>query len=61
VLELTFGAAGGAEPLTLTVADLTYGLPPEGADLLEARPVNAVPSQDGDVSVVMNEVTLPTP
>ncbi|HLU82936.1 MAG TPA: hypothetical protein VKZ43_05995, partial [Trueperaceae bacterium] len=35
------------------------GLPPEGALLTAARPATSVPSQDGDVSVVMNSITVP--
>jgi len=35
------------------------GLPATGAQLVAARPVTAVPSQDGDVSVVSNVVSVP--
>ncbi|HZJ09178.1 MAG TPA: M28 family peptidase, partial [Trueperaceae bacterium] len=52
---------GNSAPLAVMVGDLSYGLPPAGAALQEARPESAVPSQDGDVSVVMNSVTIPSP
>ena len=37
------------------------GLPPGGTELQAARPATAVPSQDGDVSVVLNLVSVPVP
>ena len=45
-------------PLTLTVADLSYGLPAEGVALQDARPENAAPGHDGDVTVMINELTV---
>jgi hypothetical protein len=42
----------------LLIADMTRGLPPEGEALLQARPNTAVPSQDGDVTLIANEVVV---
>lgn len=56
-LELALHLGGGG-PLRAIVADTTFGLPPAGAALVGARPRTAVPSQDGDVSVVAVTVDL---
>ena len=55
--------------LTLTLADDTpldavlgedhFGLPPEGARLLAARPITAVPSQNGDGVLLINHLHIP--
>jgi hypothetical protein len=42
----------GEGPLPVIVADQSPGLPPEGARLVAARPATAVPSGDGDVTLV---------
>ena len=38
--------------------DRSYGLPPDGAFLLKARPLTATPSQDGDLTIVSRSVEL---
>jgi hypothetical protein len=40
------------------VVDQTFRLPPEGNFLLNARPLTAAPSQDGDVTFVVRRVEL---
>lgn len=47
------------EPATIAVADRLRELPPSGARLRQARPPNAVPAHDGDVSIVFAVVELP--
>jgi hypothetical protein len=42
----------GETPVPVVVADQSPGLPPEGARLVAARPATAVPSGDGDVTLV---------
>lgn len=54
-LELTLR---GAAPVEAVVLDVAPGLPPGGAALQAARPPDAVPSQEGDVSVVSARATL---
>jgi hypothetical protein len=55
----------GAEGLEvhLRLVDRRSGLPPEGADLLGARPPEFVPAHDGDGVLVAAELklTLPPP
>jgi hypothetical protein len=55
VLELVLDGAG---PVEATVLDQSPGLPPGGAALQAARPADAVPSQEGDVTIVTAHVTL---
>lgn len=45
--------------LQFIIAAHSFGLPEIGAPLQAARPSTAVPSQDGDVSVVFARVTVP--
>src|SRR5262249_426025 len=47
------------DSLKLLVAELRYGLPPDGQKLLAARPKTAVASQNGDTTVLINSVTVP--
>ncbi len=54
-VEFEFVTSGG---LRLSLAAVDYGLPPEGAALLAARPATAVPSQRGDVSVRLTRLTI---
>lgn len=54
-VELTLPSAAGVEVL---VTDHGFGLPPEAAPLLRARPESAVPSQLGDLTVVSRRVRL---
>ena len=56
-LELTLEVAAG-QAFDVHVADLTPGLPAEGATLLAARPATAVPVHDGDMTVVTNLVRI---
>jgi hypothetical protein len=46
----------GNTPVALLIADATSGLPSGGDVLLQARPNSAVPSQDGDVTLIANEI-----
>jgi MFS family permease len=55
-IVLTFA---GSPPKTVTLVEQRYGLPPDAAPLLQARPDWAVPSQMGDVSAVMEDVNVP--
>jgi hypothetical protein len=48
----------GNAPFALLIVDATPGLPPEGNTLLQARPTTAVPSQDGDVTLIANEILV---
>jgi hypothetical protein len=56
-VELTFTLPVG-KPVTVTVVDHSYGLPDEGAFLVKARPLTAVPSGEGDVTVLSRRVQL---
>jgi Peptidase family M28 len=55
---LVLGDAGDARPLDWHVYDLSSGLPPSGEALLRARPASAVPSQDGDTTLIARKVRL---
>jgi hypothetical protein len=46
------------KPLEVYAVDASYGLPPEGRFLLDARPLTAAPSQEGDVTIVSRRVQL---
>ena len=48
-----------ADAVDLFITDRTPGLPPAGADLLAARPKTAVPSHDGDGTLIVDRVSLP--
>jgi hypothetical protein len=54
-IEMVLGATGA---LDWYVADSSSGLPPAGAALLAARPSNAVPQHDGDVTIVARRVRI---
>lgn len=56
-VEMGFTLPSG-KPLQLYVVDASYGLPPEGQFLLNSRPLTAVPSQDGDVTLISRGVQL---
>jgi len=45
-------------PVTVTVVDNSYGLPESGKFLINARPLTATPSGEGDVTVVSRRVQL---
>ena len=55
-LELHLGVS---DAFDLGITAQRSGLPDEGGALLVARPATAVPSQDGDVSMVLNVVRVP--
>ena len=50
-VELIFSLPVG-KAVKVSVADQSFGLPPEGAFLANARPLTAAPSQSGDVTIV---------
>jgi hypothetical protein len=56
-VELRFTLPGG-KPVEVYAVDETYGVPTEGLFLQKARPLTAIPSQDGDVTVVSRRVQL---
>ncbi|HUO33565.1 MAG TPA: M28 family peptidase [Candidatus Acidoferrum sp.] len=56
-VELTFELPVG-KPVEVWVADRNYGLPPDGAFLLKARPLAATQSDEGDLTVVTRRVEL---
>jgi hypothetical protein len=49
---------GGSEKVEAYLLDWSYGLPPQGQALLEARPPEAVPKHRGDGWVVTRKVTF---
>jgi len=66
LMTCTTGAEGvtyelelsGAEPVQAYAWDQVFALPPGGAPIASARPANAVPFQVGDVTTVIQPVTL---
>lgn len=56
-VEISFTLPAG-KPVEVYALDETYGVPIEGLFLLKARPLTAIPSQDGDVTVVSRRVQL---
>lgn len=49
---------GASQPLDWYVFDRSYGLPPAGQALAAARPKDAVPFQDGDMTIVSRKVRI---
>jgi hypothetical protein len=49
---------GSSEPFEVFLVDYSTGLPPAGARLIQARPKQAAPSGEGDVSLVANRVLI---
>lgn len=49
---------GSRKAITLTLIEDRYGAPPFAAKLLAARPKNAIPSQNGDVVVLVNTINI---
>jgi hypothetical protein len=45
-------------PVEAVLLDMSEGLPPTGASLLEARPDHTVPRQEGDTTIVSRRLTL---
>jgi peptidase M28-like protein len=56
-VQMTFTLPAG-KPLQVYVVDVSYGLPVEGKFLLDSRPLTAVPSQDGDLTIFSRGVQL---
>jgi len=56
-VEFSFDAAGRS-PVAVQVFDQSYTFPEEGQSLQQARPSNAISSQDGDLTVVHRTVSL---
>lgn len=56
-VDMTFMLPMG-KPVTVVVVDHSYGLPDDGTFLTNARPLTAVPSDEGDVTVLSRRVQL---
>jgi hypothetical protein len=56
-VEISFTVPLG-KPVEVSAADESYSLPRDGAFLVNARPLTATPSQDGDVTIVTRRVQL---
>ncbi|HEY6467759.1 MAG TPA: M28 family peptidase [Candidatus Acidoferrales bacterium] len=56
-VEMSFMLPMG-KPVTVIVVDHSYGLPDDGTFLTNARPLTAVPSGDGDLTVLSRRVQL---
>jgi hypothetical protein len=54
-VELTLASA---KPVKLQLAEVRYGLPKDAAKLIAARPANAIPSQNGDTTVLLNAIEV---
>jgi hypothetical protein len=54
-VEVSFSVPPG-KSFEVSAADQSYGLPPEGAFLLNSRPLTATPSQNGDVTIVTRRI-----
>ena len=52
---------GTKKPVEIMLISQRYGLPPGGEKLQAARPKNAVVSQNGDATVLINAVKIPGP
>jgi hypothetical protein len=48
-----------AKPFDILVGERRFGLPPQGAKLLKARPDTAVPSQMGDGTILISKLHIP--
>ena len=56
-VEIDFSLPVG-KPVEVSAADESYGLPTDGEFLLNARPLKAAPSQEGDLTIVTRRVQL---
>jgi hypothetical protein len=56
-VAIDFTLAEG-KPIEVYAVDQTFRLPEEGSFLLKSRPLTAIPSQDGDVTLVSRRVQL---
>ena len=50
---------GSKKPFDIFLGERRFGLPPDGAKLLKARPATAVPSQMGDGTVLVSMLEIP--
>ncbi|HSS13271.1 MAG TPA: hypothetical protein VLL04_05235, partial [Rhizomicrobium sp.] len=50
---------GSPKPVSLELLSFPPGMPPDAAKLLKARPPEAVPSQEGDLSVLAAKIAVP--
>lgn len=48
------------DAVKVVVGEIRYGLPPDGQALIAARPRTAVASQNGDTTVLLDSVTIPS-
>ncbi|HEY4939873.1 MAG TPA: M20/M25/M40 family metallo-hydrolase [Rhizomicrobium sp.] len=46
-------------PVDIWLGEQRYGLPPDGAKLVQARPNTTIPSQNGDTTIVFGTLRLP--
>jgi hypothetical protein len=46
-------------PVEIWLGEQRYGLPPDGAKLVAARPATAIPAQTGDTTIVFGKMKLP--
>jgi hypothetical protein len=51
----------GAAPFDVSLASITFGLPADGQVIAGARPAEAVPSQNGDTTIVLSAVHVGGP
>jgi len=56
-VEISFSIPVG-KPVEVMAVDESYSLPDEGAFLLHARPLTAIASQDGDVTIISRRVQI---
>jgi Peptidase family M28 len=56
-VEISFTLPVG-KAVEVSVLDRSFGLPDEGSFLLKSRPLTAIPSQNGDVTIVSRRVQL---
>lgn len=56
-VEIAFTLPVG-KPVQVYVADVNFGLPPEGKFLLNSRPLTATPSQDGEVTILSRSLQI---
>ncbi len=55
-IDLDFALDG--DPVELTILDATPGVPPSGGSIVAARPLTAVQTQDGDVTILTRRERL---
>ena len=55
-VTLTFDSSN---PMDILIGEQRYGLPPDGASLMRARPATAIASQTGDTTIVFARMSIP--